>query len=195
MTIASISEAWSIRCYQANPSESYLTAILPPDSYTAIVEGVDGTTGVALVELYDLEPGVSRVANISTRGYIASANDAMIGGFIVGSGDADQGDCACAGSFAGGVWRDASTTQSGSVIYDSDGTLIASNDDWHSTQAQEIQGYHPADGRSRVGDRCYFGAGGLHSPGARCDSLNWDRIIRSLQPRALRLAASQGLEP
>ena len=34
-----------------------LTAILPPDSYTAIVEGVNATTGVALVELYDLEPG------------------------------------------------------------------------------------------------------------------------------------------
>ena len=71
----------------SNPSESYLTAILPPGSYTAVVEGVDGTSGVALVELYDLEPGVSRVANISTRGDIASANDVMIGGFIVGSGD------------------------------------------------------------------------------------------------------------
>ena len=62
----------------SNPSESFLTAILPPGSYTAIVEGVNGTTGVALVELYDLEPGSSRVANISTRGDIACCDGSSL---------------------------------------------------------------------------------------------------------------------
>jgi acetyl esterase/lipase len=126
-----------------NPSESYLTAILPPDNYTAIVEGVNGTSGVALVEVYDMEPGVSQVANISTRGDIASANDVMIGGFIIGSGDPTRVIVRALGPSLGafGVINPLPNPVLG--VYDSDGTLIASNDDWRSTQAQEIQATIP----------------------------------------------------
>jgi len=35
--------------------ESAIVATLPPDGYTAIVRGKDGTTGVALVEVYNLQ--------------------------------------------------------------------------------------------------------------------------------------------
>jgi hypothetical protein len=38
----------------ADPSESAIIANLPPGNYTAIVRGVNNTTGVALVEVYDL---------------------------------------------------------------------------------------------------------------------------------------------
>jgi len=127
----------------SNPSESYLTAILPPDSYTAIVEGVDKTSGVALVELYDLEPGVSRVANISTRGYIASANDVMIGGYIVGSGDPTKVIVRALGPSLAAFGVIHPLPNPALAIYDADGTLIASNDDWRSTQAQEIQATIP----------------------------------------------------
>ena len=170
----------------SNPSESYLTAILPPDSYTAIVEGVDGTSGVALVELYDLEPGVSRVANISTRGYIASANDVMIGGYIVGSGDPTKVIVRALGPSLAAFGVIHPLPNPVLSIYDADGTLIASNDDWRSTQAQEIQATIPPTRRSRVGHCCYFGAGGLHSHGGRCYPRDWDWIVRALQPRALK---------
>ena len=36
------------------PSESAIVATLQPGNYTAIVRGVNNTTGVALVEVYDL---------------------------------------------------------------------------------------------------------------------------------------------
>lgn len=126
-----------------NPSESYLTAILPPDNYTAVVEGANGTSGVALVEVYDMEPGVSRVANISTRGDIASANDVMIGGFIIGRGDPTKVIVRALGPSlaAFGVVNPLPNPVLG--VYDSDGTLIGSNDDWRSTQAQEIQATIP----------------------------------------------------
>jgi hypothetical protein len=39
-----------------NLSESAIIADLPPGNYTAIVRGVNNTTGVALVEVYDLDP-------------------------------------------------------------------------------------------------------------------------------------------
>ena len=38
-----------------DPSESAIIATLPPGNYTAIVRGVNNTTGVALVEVYDLD--------------------------------------------------------------------------------------------------------------------------------------------
>jgi len=38
-----------------NRSESAIIATLPPGNYTAIVHGVNDTTGVGLVEVYDLD--------------------------------------------------------------------------------------------------------------------------------------------
>jgi hypothetical protein len=41
-----------------NRNESAIIAFLPPGNYTAIVRGVNNTTGVALVEVYDLDQSV-----------------------------------------------------------------------------------------------------------------------------------------
>ena len=40
----------------ANPKESALLATLNPGAYTALVSGVGGVTGIALVEVYDISP-------------------------------------------------------------------------------------------------------------------------------------------
>ncbi len=67
-----------------DPIESAIIATLAPGSYTAIVEGVSGGTGVGIVEVYDLDASSgSLLANISTRGFVQTADNAMIGGFIV----------------------------------------------------------------------------------------------------------------
>jgi hypothetical protein len=39
-----------------NPKESALLATLNPGAYTAVVKGVNGATGIGLVEVYDLSP-------------------------------------------------------------------------------------------------------------------------------------------
>jgi hypothetical protein len=67
-----------------DPLESALIAALPPGNYTAIVRGVNNTTGNALAEVYDLSANSgSLLANISTRGFVQTADNVMIGGFIV----------------------------------------------------------------------------------------------------------------
>jgi acetyl esterase/lipase len=126
-----------------DPSESFLIAILPPDSYTAIVEGANGTSGVALVEVYDLEPGDSRIANISTRGDISFPGDVMIGGFIVGDGDPTEVIVRALGPSLAvfGVINPLPDPNLG--VYDGNGTLIASNDSWRSTQEREIEATIP----------------------------------------------------
>jgi hypothetical protein len=40
----------------SNPQESAIVATLGGGNYTAIVRGVDGTSGIALVEVFDLDP-------------------------------------------------------------------------------------------------------------------------------------------
>ena len=58
----------------ANDLESAILATLNPGNYTAIVKGKDNTTGVALVEVYDLSQTVmAKLANISTRASVGTA--------------------------------------------------------------------------------------------------------------------------
>jgi hypothetical protein len=64
--------------------ESAILITLNPGAYTAILSGKNQTTGIGLVEVYDVSPAVSaKLANISTRGFVNTADNAMIGGFIV----------------------------------------------------------------------------------------------------------------
>ena len=71
-----------------NNLESAIVATLPASvnglAYTAIISGADNTTGIGVVEVYDLDPSAdSRLANISTRGQVAEGDGVLIGGIIV----------------------------------------------------------------------------------------------------------------
>src|SRR5438093_949584 len=64
--------------------ESAILTTLAPGRYTAIVRGVGGTSGVALVEVYDQDSGRgSLLANLSTRSGVGTGNNVMIGGIIL----------------------------------------------------------------------------------------------------------------
>ena len=78
--------------------ESAIVATLSPGAYTAIVGGNNGSTGMGLVEVYDLDPaGDARLANISTRGLVRTGDNVVIGGFIIG-GTLARPACSCAPS-------------------------------------------------------------------------------------------------
>jgi hypothetical protein len=65
--------------------ESAIVATLPANNagYTAVVRGADGT-GIGVVEVYDLDRSVdSKLANISTRGFVQTGDDVLIAGTIV----------------------------------------------------------------------------------------------------------------
>jgi uncharacterized repeat protein (TIGR03803 family) len=132
--------------------ESALIATLQPGNYTAVVSGNQSGTGIGLYELYDLNIETdSRLANISTRGLVESGNNVMIGGLIV------DGSYVSHVNF---VFRamGPSLSQSGTantlqdpslVIYNADGTSIATNDNWRDGQESELisLGLAPLDDR------------------------------------------------
>jgi hypothetical protein len=112
---------------------------LQPGAYTASVRGVNNTTGIAVVEAYDLDHTVdSRLANISTRGFVDRGENVMIGGTIVtGVLPSNVLIRALGPSLAtmgvSNVLQDPILE-----LHDSDGTLLASNDNWRNDQEGDI---------------------------------------------------------
>jgi hypothetical protein len=121
-----------------DPAESLLTAMLPPGSYTAILQGVNNGTGVALVEVYDHEPASSSVANISTRGDIGTSSDVLIGGFIVGGADPTNIILRAIGPSLGSFGVANPLPDPVLELHDGNGALLSSNDNWRSDQEGEI---------------------------------------------------------
>ena len=70
-----------------NDFEPAIVATLAPGSYTAIVKGKNGGTGIGLVDAYDLDVAAdSTLGNLSTRGFVDTGDNAMIAGVTVGGG-------------------------------------------------------------------------------------------------------------
>ena len=117
-----------------DPLESALIATLPPGNYSAVVQGVNNGTGVGIVELYDLEPAsASLLVNISTRGFVQTGDNAMIGGFIVVTQPTRVIIRAIGPSLTQFGVPDALANPQ-LELHDGSGTLIAQNDDWQITQ-------------------------------------------------------------
>lgn len=124
------------------PSNDYDSAIvrsLQPGAYTAVLGGKGGTSGVALVEIYDLDLTVdSKLANISTRGRVEQGDNVLIGGTIVlGSGSTTVLFRALGPSLPGVGNALQDTTLE---LYNGQGNIIATNDNWQDSQADEIAG-------------------------------------------------------
>ncbi len=121
-----------------DPAESLIETTLSPGSYTAVLSGANGSTGVGLFELYDIDPANSQVSNISTRGVVEVNDGAMIAGFIIGGADATKvivraiGPSLSASGVAGALLDPTLE------LHDAEGSLIFSNDNWHSDQEKDI---------------------------------------------------------
>ncbi len=132
--------------------ESAIVATLDPGAYTAILAGKDNGAGVGLVEIYDLDqPTQSKLANLSTRGFVNSGDNVMIGGFIIGgiSGGSSNMLVRAIGPSLTALGVADALQDPSLEIYDSSGTIIASNDNWRDSQANEIEaaGLAPTDDR------------------------------------------------
>jgi hypothetical protein len=116
--------------------ESAILMILSPGAYTGIVHGINNSTGIALVEAYDLDfAGDSRLGNVSTRSFVQSGDKVMIGGLIVVGSVAQKVLVRAIGPSlpVAGTLADPIVD-----LYDGQGALIGSNDNWRDTQEAEI---------------------------------------------------------
>ncbi|MEO8045252.1 MAG: fibronectin type III domain-containing protein [Spartobacteria bacterium] len=118
--------------------EAALVVTLEPGAYTAIVSGKEGAQGVGLFDLYDLDSATGRVANISTRSLVQTADNVMIGGFILGGADPTEVIVRAIGPSLVPLGVADALADPTLELYDSNGTLLASNDSWRSDQEAAI---------------------------------------------------------
>ena len=139
--------------------ESAIIADLPPGNYTAIVRGVNDTTGVALVEVYDLSPETdSTLGNVSTRSFVQTGDNVMIGGFIVQGTELKTVIVRAIGPELTPFGVPNALADPTLELHDETGALIASNNNWVQTiiggiittnQVRDIRnsGHAPTDPR------------------------------------------------
>ena len=117
----------------SNNAESVIVGSLAPGVYTVVMRGNTGGTGIGLVEAYDLDKSPQgKMANISSRGFVETDDNVMIGGFIGGPSNRGSADVVVRAlgpslaSFAVPNPLQDPTLE----IHDQNGAVIAFNDNW-----------------------------------------------------------------
>ena len=120
----------------SNDKESAMVVSVPPGTYTAVLAGAGNSTGVGLVEIYDLNVTANaELANISTRGLVRTGDDVMIGGIIIQSGAPNRIIVRAIGPSlpVNGALADPTLE-----LRNGNGDLIFGNDNWRDSQEADI---------------------------------------------------------
>ncbi len=123
--------------------ESAIVISLDPGNYTAIVEGKNGATGIAVVEVFDLgtasldSGSKAQLAQISTRGNVLTGDNVLIGGFII-SGVTTNILVRAIGPELTAFGVSNALQDTTLELHNGSGTIIGSNDDWRTDQQQAI---------------------------------------------------------
>lgn len=130
-----------------NPQEAAVPMTLTPGAYTALVSGVSGTTGVGIVEVFELDNPAIPLTNISTRGLVQTGNNVMIAGFVIAGNSPltvvvrARGPSLAQSGLTGVLGNPVLQLFSGS-------TSVAINDDWQlaaNSSAIQLSGFAPSN--------------------------------------------------
>ena len=127
-----------------NDLESAIIVTLDPGAYTAIVRGKNDTSGVALVEVYDLNQEVdSKLGNLSTRAFVSTGENIVIAGFLLNNQGTALDRIVVRGmgpSLASGILPVSAVLADPTLeLHDTNGTLIMANNDWQDNTAQATE--------------------------------------------------------
>lgn len=131
-------------------AESAILVSLTAGTYTVIERGQNDGTGVGLMEIYDLAGGSGPdLVNMSTRGFVDTGSNVMIAGFIIAAPTGGNGIVLVRGLGPSLGTAGVANPLADPVLelHNSDGVVVATNDDWQSTQgaAIEASGLAPED--------------------------------------------------
>jgi hypothetical protein len=129
--------------------EAAIIATLAPGRYTAIMRGAGNSTGIGVVEVYDLAQEVpAKLANISSRGLVDTGDNVMIGGFIAGNQATPVIVRAIGPSLTQFGIANALADPT-LALHNAQGAMIAFNNDWRDSEQIAIEGtgIPPADAK------------------------------------------------
>lgn len=111
-----------------NNLESAIIHTLAPGAYTALVRGLNNTTGIGVVQIYDVDSFANaKLANISSRGFVQTGDNVLIAGMIVVGQTSQKVVVRAIGpslSIAGKLADPALE------LHDGNGAMLEANDDW-----------------------------------------------------------------
>jgi hypothetical protein len=124
-----------------NDLESAIEARLVPGAYTAIVSGNGNTSGVGLVEVYDLNAGsASKLANLSTRALVDTGDSIVIAGFLLNSnGPTDRVVVRGIGPSLTALGVSNALANPTLELRDNNGALLVANNDWQENAVQAAE--------------------------------------------------------
>lgn len=136
----------------ANALEPAIAITLPGGTYSVVVHGKNNSQGIALAEIYDLAPAnASKLSNISTRALVGTGDNVLVGGVTVKGSSALQVVIRALGPSLARYGITNSLANPAMSLYNGDGTLVRSTDNWTDNSAQANQlmtsGYAPGDQR------------------------------------------------
>jgi hypothetical protein len=119
--------------------ESAIIATLPPGNSTAVIRGANNTTGVGVVEIYDLQTDVGQLGNLSVRANVQTGDNVLIAGVIVNAGEARRVLCRGIGPELKSHGVPTALDDTTLELRDFNGVLLGTNDNWKdATNASEI---------------------------------------------------------
>jgi hypothetical protein len=135
ITSSQVSDIQNSKLAPSQPNESAIIVTLQPGNYTAVVQGANGTTGIGLMEVYDLSPSATSIlGNISTRALVQTGDQVIIGGFIIQGIEAKKVMVRALGPSLTAFGISNALGNPTLSLRDAAGTLIGSNDNWQTTK-------------------------------------------------------------
>jgi uncharacterized delta-60 repeat protein len=126
----------------AADAESAVVLTLQPGSYTAVIRDKEGSPGIALAEVYDLDPAAdSALANLSTLGSVDGAANMLIAGFILRGGEPRTVVVRAVGPSLASFGVKGPVQNPSIELFDQSGSVVAANNDWADTQQVELETY------------------------------------------------------
>jgi uncharacterized protein (DUF1800 family) len=119
-------------------ADSAMVVTLGTGTYTAQVTGVNGTTGIVLLEVYEVgaTQSTARLLNLSTRGQIGTGGSVMIPGLTIGPGSGMRTLLIRgAGPSLTGLGVEGALLDPTLSVVDATGAIIAANDNWGTPEA------------------------------------------------------------
>jgi hypothetical protein len=149
-TLLSSNDDWNNSTQQAEiaasglaPSDLAESAIIwtltPGQNYTAVVRGLNGTTGIGVVDAFDLDQAAaSKLGNISTRGFVDLDDNVMIAGLIAGpsNGTSLKILARALGPTLSDFGVPGALVDPTLDLVNSNGTVIRSNNNWQDDPQQ-----------------------------------------------------------
>jgi hypothetical protein len=124
-----------------NNLESAIDTTVNPGAYTAVLRGKNNTSGVALIEVYDLSPAVpAKLANISTRAFVSTGDNIVIAGFVLGGQSGNDRIVARGiGPSLTAVGVTNALPDPTLELRDGNGALLLANNNWQDDPAQAAE--------------------------------------------------------